>query len=71
MVIPELVNAPQGYVWAWHKKQFAHLIADAHPFSGLSTTLCGKKVRGANHIVAFQVGGYSACPCQDCLRSER
>lgn len=59
-----LANAPNGYVWRWQTYAIAHL----EPQDGGGHALCGKRARGKWR--AFQVGGYTAVPCAQCLNTE-
>ena len=60
-----LVNAPAGYVWRWRTYRIAHLVQASRR---RTKALCGKRARGT--WLSFQVGGYSAAPCGDCLRAQ-
>ena len=68
---PDLVNAPEGFIWSWKGKSVAHLVSDVSPFKGILVAVCGQRVRGKGSTVASQVGGYSAYPCQRCRQKVR
>ena len=57
-----LADAPEGLVWRWNTYRIAHLV-----FATLrQQAVCGVRARG--RYLATQVGGYTARPCEVCLK---
>jgi len=56
-----LFRAPHGMVWSYGGGE-AHLLPDMH---NPGEALCGSDDVG--RILSFQVGGYYAQPCMECI----
>ena len=58
-----LYHAPDEYVWRSNTDRLAHLV----PLEARSRAECGKRARGG--WLSYQIGGYTAVPCEGCLAS--